>query len=267
MTVIFENAYSLPVDDYPLTHARIAHANNWLSGGTASASTTATGYIEEGPSNSLTYERWKPTTLPAAWEYDHGSSVTCDYCVIAAHKMGTSGNSLVVQYYDGSGWVSLCNNTAITTDEAIFVIFEPQAAQRWRIYISSGTASTVAVVKFGEAMQLPRPLYGGHTPIPFGRQAKVEPNTSHTGEVLGMTKTRTQVSTSYDWSNLPSAWVRSNWSDFQKAAETEPVVIAWRPLDFGDCVLGVISEAPQTDNSGPRDLMSGSFSIRGHAHD
>jgi len=100
--VIFSTGYSLPSSDEPLTHARIAHANNWLSGGTVTASGTATDYFADGPTNSLTYEKWSPDALTATWEYDHGSAAECDYCCIGAHTMGTSGNTLQIQYEGAS---------------------------------------------------------------------------------------------------------------------------------------------------------------------
>jgi len=152
MTVIFQTSYSLPGGDQPLTHARIAHANNWLSGGTVTASTTDSDYFESGPTSPLTYEKWKPTTLAATWEYDHGSAAACDYCCIGAHTMGTNGNTLQVQYWNGSSWSGVIAATAITTDEPIMCIFAPQTRQRWRISISSGTVPEVGVIKFRQRL-------------------------------------------------------------------------------------------------------------------
>lgn len=75
MTLILQTGYSLPGGDQPLTHARIAHSRNWRSGGTAVASSTATGFFANAPLNTLTYEKWKPTSATGSWEYNHGSPV------------------------------------------------------------------------------------------------------------------------------------------------------------------------------------------------
>ena len=261
MTVIFQTSYSLPGGDQPLTHARIAHANNWLSGGTVTASTTDSDYFESGPTSPLTYEKWKPTTLAATWEYDHGSAAACDYCCIGAHTMGTNGNTLQVQYWNGSSWSGVIAATAITTDEPIMCIFAPQTRQRWRISISSGTVPEVGVIKFGSALQMQRPIYGGHTPVSMARQTILRSNSSDTGEFLGRTKQRTYLSTDHQWQHLTAAWVRANWPDFQTAIEEAPFFIAWRPDTFGDVALAKTDEIPIPTNMGIRDFMSVSLNI------
>lgn len=294
MTVIFSTGYTLPSGDQPLTHARIAHSGNWLSGGTITADTgaalllesgdglllesgdavllesannAATGFFVDGPANTLTYEKWKPGALPATWEYDHGGTAQCDYCVIAAHTMGTSGNTLQVQYWNGSSWTGLIAASAITTDEPIFVIFPPQTRQRWRIQVSNGSPPEIGVIKFGKAMQMERALYGGHTPIPFARQTILRSNYSETGESLGRTRQRTFLATVFAWQNLTAAWVRANWLPFQKAAEAEPFVIAWRPATFGDVALCQLDASPAPQNTGTRDLMAVEMQVRARGYD
>lgn len=267
MTVLFAPGYSLPSTDYPLTHARVGHANNWLSGGTASASSTATDYYANGPLNSLTYELWKPSSLAATWEYNHGSSAAADYCAIAAHTMGTNGNTLEVQYYNGSTWVDLIAATAITSDAPIFVIFASQTRQRWRIRITNGTAPTIGVVKFGVALQMQRPLYGGHAPISMARQTMLRSNYSETGQYLGRSKKRMFYSTTYEWQHLSAEWVETNWPSLQDAIEEEPFFIAWRPGQKQDVGFCQTDGVPIPQNMGIRDLMAVSVNVRSLGYD
>lgn len=267
MTVIFQSAYVAPGGDEPLTHARIAHSNNWLDGGTAVASSTATGFFANAPLNALTYERWKPTSATATWEYNHGSAAAVNYCAIGAHTMGSNGNTLLVQYFNGSTWTSVIPSTAITTDEPIFCIFESQTRQRWRISISGGTAPEVGVIKFGTALQMQRALYGGHAPIPMARQTIMRSTKSETGEFLGRSKQRTYLATQYSWEHLTSTWVRANWPSFQKAVEESPFFIAWRPATFGDVALCQTDEIPIPTNMGIKNLMAVSLSVRGRGYD
>jgi hypothetical protein len=267
MTVILESGYSLPSGDKPLTYARIAHSLNWLSGGTASVSSTATGFFANAPLNTLTYERWKPASVTATWEYNHGSAAEADYCCIAAHTMGTNGNSVQVQYWTGSAWADLCPVTAVTSDEPIMVIFEPETRQRWRISITGGTAPEVGVIKFGTAMQMERPIYGGVAPIPMARQTILRSNYSETGEYLGRVQQRSYLSASYSWQHLTSDWVRANWPDFQRATEAEPFWLAWRPGTFGDVGYCQVDEVPIPSNMGIRDLLSVSMSVRARGYD
>ena len=263
MTVIFQTGYTLPSGDQPLTHARIAHDRNWLSGGTASASSTDADYFTAAPLNTLTYEKWKPTSLPATWEYDNGAAGECDYCCIAAHTMGTNGNTLQIQYWNGSSWTGVIPSTAITTDAPIMAIFAPQTRARWRISISGGTAPKVGVVKFGKALQMQQAIYQGHTPIDFGRQTILRSNNSETGENLGRAKQRVQLSTSFDWQDLTEGWVRENWVDMQLAVEDEAFWIAWRPQGYGEVGFCQTDQVPVPFNSGPADKMSVSLQVRG----
>lgn len=267
MGVIFESGYSLPGGDEPLTHARIAHSSNWISGGTITASSTATDYFADGPDNSLTYEKWQPSSVTATWENNFGSSQDYDYCVIAAHDMGTQGNTLEVQTYASGSYTDLITATAITDDMPIFVIFSEQTDTRARIRITNGSAPTIGFIKFGKAFQMERPLYGGHAPLDLARQTELRSNYSETGEFLGRTKQRTYGSTSFAWSNLTAAWIRSNWKRFQKAIETEPFVIAWRPETFSEVGFCQTDQVPIPQNQGVRDLMSVEMNVRSRGYD
>lgn len=268
MGVILQSGYSLPGGDEPLTHARIAHSGNWYSGGTITASTTATGYFAEGPDNSLTYEKWKPTASTGTWEHDFTSSTTADYCCIGAHNLGTSGSTINVQYWTGAAWSDLCAATAISDDMPIMVIFAPQAATKFRLNISAGTsAPSIGVIKFGQSLQMQRALYGGHAPLDLSRQTSMQSNISETGEFLGRTKIRTQFSTSFEWKHLTAAWVRTNWRPFQLAIETEPFFIAWRPETFSEVGLCQSDEMPIPQNMGIKDFMSVTLNVRGYGYD
>ena len=267
MSVIFEGSYTLPGTDQPLTHARIAHAGNWISGGTITASTTATDYFEAGPDNSLTYEKWQPTAVAATWENDLGSALELDYCCIAGHNMGTVGTTLSVEYDStgGGSWVSVLSQ-AITSDMPIFAIFEPRTFQKWRLNLTVAIP-TISVIRFGSAMQMERPFYGGHAPLHMARQTLLRSNMSESGEFLGRTKQRTFGATSMAWSNLTAAWVRANWRPFQLATETEPFFIAWRPTTFSEVGYCQLDAVPVPENMGVRDLMSVEMGVRSLGYD
>lgn len=267
MTLIFEDSYTVPLGHEPLTHARIAHSRNWLSGGTASVSGTAANYFANAPLNTLTYEKWKPDALPGTWEYDHGSAAECDYCCIAAHTLGTNGNTLQIQYWNGSSWSGVIPSTAITTDAPIMAIFTPQNRQRWRIQISNGTAPEIGVVKFGKALQMQRMIYQGHTPVDYGRNTILRSNYSETGEYLGRTKQRTYLTTAFQWDHLTASWVRDNWGDMQRAVEAEPFWIAWRPSNYDEVGFFQTDQVPVASNTGPGDMMGASLQVRARGWD
>lgn len=267
MAVAFESGYTLPGADEPLTHARIAHAGNWLSGGTVTASTTATGFYSDGPDNSLTYETWKPTASPATWEYDHGSSVETDYCGIAAHDLGTQSATVAVQAEISAVWTTLVSISP-TTDEPILAIFEPRTQQKWRLSITyAGTAPTIGVIKFGSALQMERPLYGEYTPPNLARVTQLRSNYSETGEFLGRTKQRTHLGFPIQWPLLTRSWVDANWLPAVKQMETEPFFLAPMPSVYGDVAYcqtdGDIAAPRQTANG----YLTAALQLRGLAYD
>ena len=269
MTVIFGDGYTLPSGDQPLTHARIAHSLNWLSGGSVSASSTSAGYYVDAPDNSLTYELWQPSETPGIWRYDHGSSaIDQDYCAIAAHTLGTSGSVIKAAYWTGTQWVDLCPPTAITDDSPILIIFEPTTSERWRIQIPATTSlPTIGVIKFGRALQMQQAIYGGHSPINLARQTVLRSNLSETGEFLGRTKQRALLSTSYAWTHLSADWIRTNWPSLQKAVESEPFWIAWRPADYGEVGFSQADAVPIPQNMGIKDYMQVELTTRARAWD
>lgn len=264
MGVVFEAGYTLPGADEPLTHARIAHSSNWLTGGTITASSTATGFFADGPTNSLTYERWKGSSA-ATWEYDHGSTAECDYCVIGAHTMGTDGATFKVQY-DNGGWVDLCAAQSPTTDAPLFIIFEPQTRQKFRVNISTGTPE-IGVIRFGKALQMQRPIYGSYTPVDFARKTELRSNYSETGEFLGRTKQRTYSDLPLQWGMLTRTWSDTNWLPALKAFETEPFFVAPIPSARDDVVFGQTTQAPQAPQETASGYMSAALSIRAYGYD
>lgn len=267
MTVLFESGYSLPGPDQPLKHARIAHAGNWNAGGTITASTTAAGFSAAAPDNSLTYEKWQPTALPATWETDFGSALACDYCCIAGHNMGTKGNTLEVQY-DNAGFVDVITATAITDDSPIYCIFEPETRQKFRIRITNGTVPDIGVIRFGSSLQMERPFYGGFVPPRMNRMVEVIGNKSEGGEFLGRTVIRSGVRAKYSWDNLTYAWVRTNLdttTGLIQSMESEPIFLTWRSASEQDVeYLWSKAAVPGPAISGVRDLMS--FSLEGTGH-
>lgn len=263
MGVLFGTGYTTPPGDEPLSRARIAHSSNWISGGSITASTTATGFFEDAPDESTTYEKWSPSSLPATWENDLGSANEIDYCSIAGHTMGDKGNTLQVQYDSTGGgvWVDVINQ-AITDNQPIFCIFRPNTFQKWRVRITNGTAPSIAVVRFGKALQMERPIYGGHTALKLNRKTTVRSTRSELGGFLGRTRIRNSLGGSFNWSNLTSDFVRSDIETLIKAIETEPLFIAWRPDKFTDVQYCWTKQNPDgPPNAGPRDLMTFAISV------
>jgi hypothetical protein len=266
MSIFIPGGYALPGGAFPLTHARIIHARNWLAGGSVTASTTATDFFAAGPTNSLTYERWKPTGATATWEYNHGAPATVDSCGIAAHTLATAGGTVAVEYWNGSAWIEVARGV-IPDNGPIMFLFAPVTAQRWRLSITGSTAPEIGVIRFARAMQMERPFFGGHTPIDFGRQVVLRSNYTETGEYVGRSRQSVMLTTSCAWSNLSQAWINANWPAFQRAVEVEAFFIAWRPGDSQMVAYAQTDAVPAPQTMGVRDLYSVELNFRAYSHD
>lgn len=253
--------------DVQENHARILHSGNWLSGGTALASSTDAAYFADAPLNSLTYEKWKPTAVAGWWEYNHAGDGLCNCCAIAGHDLGTQACDIEVQYWDGTGWVDAVSTVSVTDDSPIMFLFNPRAAPRWRLRIVTGGLPAIAVIRFGLALTMPRPLYGGHAPLDFARQTELRSNWSETGQALGRTRQRSFLTSEFAWSNITAAWIRANMAALQKGIEAEPFFIAWRPATFGEVGYCQTDQSPVPRNAGIRDLMEFTLAVRGLGFD
>jgi hypothetical protein len=149
----------------------------------------------------------------------------------------------------------------------IYAQFNSETDTIARIRITNGTPPTIGVIKFGSSLEMQRAIHGGHSPLDLTRQTTMRSNISAAGEWIGRTKQRTMYATSYNWSNLTAAWMRTNWKSFQTAIETDAFFIAWRPATFSEVGLVQTSKTPIPKNSGQADMMNVTLSVTGYGYD
>lgn len=251
----------------PLTHARIGY-DNFVPSSVVTATTEAVGFPADAVQRQTTWERWKPTALPATLSIDSGTapSGTGSYIGIAAHTLGSSSATIAFEYsVNGTDWTTV-ETLAPANNSAIMIIFAEVQAQYWRIVVSGSTVPNIGSVYIGVTLDMERPIYGGHSPISLSRQTVVRPTESEKGQWLGRSVIRYGLQTSYAWKNLTAAWYRANFDLFVREARFHPFFIAWRPADFPlEVAYGWTSQDIQPINSGTRDLMSVSISVSAYA--
>ena len=267
MAVIIDNNLLLSPEGQPLTHARILYRTIWRKpAATVTASSEQAEFPASAAAHELTYEYWRPESLPATWEVDAGEACEVDSCGMAAHTLGTNQCTVEVQYFDGSDWQTV-DDVAPGSNAAIMFLFEAQTASRWRIRVTGDSTPSVGVVFFGKTLKMARPIYGGHSPLNLSRETVREPNRSERGQWLGLSVNRRGVSAEFQWSNLKAAWYRANFDPFVEYATQSrgTFFIAWRPADYpkevGYCWVDSDDITPQ--NSGRKDFVEVSMSVRG----
>jgi hypothetical protein len=260
--IVIQTGYNPTV---PLTHSRIG-MNNITRTGTATASTTATGFSANAPKNGLTYEYWRPTSMPATWAIDAGVSVSVNYCGIAAHELGSKSATVTVQYStDNSSWTTL-DSSSPTDDSPLMFLFAPVSARYWRISISGAVAPSIGVVYFGTTLDMQRPCYAGLSPINFSRETVLRTNRSEGGQFLGRSVIRQGSSMSVGFRHLDYSWYKTNFDPFVKDALSYPFFFAWRPDGYPEQVGYVWTlEDIKPSTMGIRDLVEVSFNMVGLA--
>lgn len=257
MTVVIDGTLTNP--NYP----RFGYSNLSRTA-TVTASSEATDFDATNVQNGLTWNFWKPTTQNSYLDFAFGSSTTINYVGIAAHNMGTQGNTVLIQRANGTSpetYTTIDSHTP-TDDSVIMFLFDDVSNTDFRISITGGSVPSIGVVYMGDVMVSERPFYGGHTPITLSKKTVVRPQKSEGGQWLGRTKIREGAQTSITINNLSAAWVRSTFSDFIDSAIDYPFFFAWRPTSYPAEVAYCWTAGDITaSNTGQADKMQTSFNV------
>lgn len=224
--------------------------------------------VYTGTSRTMKILEASLTRQNASVDYYSFGSVECDACCIGGHNLGTTGARVIVQHdSDEDDTYTTIVSYDPTTDEPLFFIFEPVTSGRWRIVVQNGASSEVAVVWWGKALQMERPLYGEYTPPNFARATEVRSSYSESGEFLGRTKQRTYLEFNINWSLLSRSWVDTNWYPALKAMESEPFFLAPIPSVHGDVSLCQTTQSPAAPTQQANGYVSASLPLRALGYD
>jgi hypothetical protein len=134
-----------------------------------------------------------------------------------------------------------------------------------RIRLQPGNAEpSAAVVYAGTLLVLQRRIFVGHTPINYGRSAKVTNARSESGNFLGRIVLNEKNSTSVDMKNITSAWYRTFMQPFIDDSQENPFFFAWRPSDYPNEIgFAWMTNDPQPSNALPNGMMQISLEMTG----
>lgn len=257
----------LPASNPPfaLNHARILYSSV-LTSSVVTTSGGANGDLVLIPN---TADRWTITagaseailfTLPA------NSNV--DTVCIGAHNLGSSGATVSVIYDAdaiGGGWVTFAPAVAPNDDTAImFHVGTAVSARRIQINISSGFNDLfIGSVYAGVALQMQRPFFSGHTPLPLSASTVRYSSMTEGGNFVGEQIRRIGFNTSGSWSNLENDWYRFYFQPFVIHARTLPFYFAWNLAAYPTDVGYVKTSQDISPAYGVRDKFDVSFDMVG----
>ena len=153
-------------------------------------------------------------------------------------------------------------------DRPVMTLVRKATSHKFRLRFVGQSTPVVGVIYMGKALEMARPLYGGHTPINLARTTVIRPNISERGQFLGRSIIRSGASGSWTWNNLPAAWVRKHLDPFIEAVRTLPFFSLWRPATFpGEAAYCWTSGDQAPVNTGTRNLMSFGLDAQGLGHE
>jgi hypothetical protein len=236
-TVITANALDPEAPPFSLKHARILYLNK-LIGSAVTTSLGTNGSLVLVPN---TADRWAITTtsfitftLPAA--------VSIDTIGIGAHNLGSTNYVISFQYSttDVSSFVTFkpaqtpADNTAVMSH-----ISSSISARRIRITCTGSGSAFVGSIYAGIALQMQRPFFAGHSPLPLSAKTIRYSSVTEGGNFVGEQIRRLGFRSSAPFKNLSNDWYRTYFQPFVIHARTLPYFFAWNldqyPTDVGYC--------------------------------
>jgi hypothetical protein len=262
----------------PLTHARIGwdtHTRD-LDIAAVTASSEGSTAPRDAPLRADTAEYWEPTALPATWLVDLGSGLDIDYVGLVG-RFGSVSAAVLVETSDGTlgGSPSALIYTTFASevmpaDDAPLLFLDTSRVARYvRITLTgSGDLPRLAVAYVGQILAMPRPVYGGHAPMPLQRQTVLAQSLSRGGNFLGQGFRRHGVVGAVQYRHLDPDFVRDELDAFVQAARRYPFFFAWRPADWPlEVAYAWSPEDIRPSNMGVRELMQVGWNMQGVGHE
>lgn len=242
--------------------------------GTVTADQEQAAYPITNALNGVTYLQWRANnndeqnifvTLPEAQ--------TADYIGVYGHNWGSLNTTVHLEYsLNGTTWLPAITPTIPDANDRVFFReFEPITADAWRIrLVPTGVPlddpPEASVIYLGQLLTIPRRIYVGHTPIPYGRDINVGVGQSTNGQFLGRVLESVMFNTGVEFQNLTPTFYREEFDPFVRACLDRPFFWAWRPERYDtETALAWFSgnSVPVPQNQRENGMMSVQFQISG----
>jgi len=272
MTVIFSSNPILigPEANLTLDHPIIGWQNILTASG-VTADSSNPNYPASNLANPATHLTWKAAVAPTSYQYITiaAPATALDYVAIARHNLGTQAIPITVGYFDLSSppiWVDLSPEIILADDgPALFRFSEQSLLTDLKIRLGlSANIPEIAVIYAGKLLVLPRKLYQGFVPIPYGLIAKVTNGRSEAGNFLGRIVLQEFVKDTVPLSLIDPAYFRNHIAEFLIDSKENPFFIAWRPETYPDEVgYCHMTNDPAPVNEAPHGLIAMQLEMTG----
>jgi len=214
-----------------------------------------------------TFERFRPAAATITTKFQiEGGLTDINYIAIAAHNL--TGDTLLIQTAETvGGALTSVASVLFPNDRPVMVRFDTRAVQEVAITATYSADKEIGVIYAGISLDMPRALYGGHTPLALAQQTSYQSTESETGQFLGRTITRQGLKSSFSWQFLDPDFYRDVFQVFVLSARVRPFFIMWRP-DFYSLEVSyghTIADIKPSNMGGGHRLMAVTFEIKAHA--
>jgi hypothetical protein len=211
-----------------------------------------------------TFERWRPDNVATVARFGLSSDATVNYVGIAGHNL--AGQLISIGYATTvGGAITEIQAITPTTNAPIMVTLADTTVREITITATFAGTKEIAVIYAGEYLEMPRAIYGGHSPITLNAKTEYQSSTSETGQFLGRNIVKQGLETNFTWRYLDPAFVRGDFLAFMNEARQNPFFIDWRPDKHTDIAYGfIIKDIKVSNMGGAHGLMSATMSIRAH---
>lgn len=154
-----------------------------------------------------------------------------DYVAIAGHNLATAEVAISIEGDDGGGFDELIAPVMLADDRPAIFRFPRQPLQSVRVVLASGAApASIAVLRLGALIVVPRKIGVGHIPINYAREANVITGMSENGRYLGAVQVGETNKSAIEFRNLSPTWYRETLDPV--IASRRPFFWAWRPTTY-----------------------------------
>ena len=260
-STITANALDPEVPPFSLKHARILYLNK-LIGSSVVTSAGTNGSLVLIPN---TADRWV-ITAGGSITFTLSSAVTMDSAAIGAHNLGSTNHVVSVEYSSATTGAFSTFKASQTPTEDTAMMFHNAASvsvRRLKITCTGSGSAFVGSIYAGIALQMQRPFFAGHSPLPLSAKTVRYSSVTEGGNFVGEQIRRLGFRSSAPFKNLSNDWYRLYFQPFVVHARTLPYFFAWNleqyPTDVGYCK----TSEDITPSYGSLDMFNVSFDMVG----